>query len=261
MSPPSLRNLKRGQISVSDINPPSKRTRSSTGANNFRQVRETSPNKNVHFPRDLILGPAQPDPRRRSTSPARSALRRSDNEVDSPSLQLLGEQAVASVSPTTRRRENTGKRQSAPKRKTTSRSVSQPSPDESLDVGEDVEYSVVLAGSQASVCDSLHELKSRITEFATSFPKQDKSDVLSPLLRIENQQLIRYIGLLAIGGKSGKEGWQALLSDSVCRHGLISGIIGRALKEKVFEELWFGAEAGLNERLKEQERDLFQQDG
>ena len=112
-----------------------------------------------------------------------------------------------------------------------------------------------------AICSSMNEVRDSVHSFAISFPKPRGPDVVSALLRPENQQLIRYIGCLAIGGKEGKEGWRKLLSDTTCMHGLVSGIVGRALKEEIFSALCFGADRKLKDVLSKQETELVQQDG
>lgn len=264
MSPPSLRVLKRDQNHVADIGPPSKRTRSSTGTTDLRRVREVSPSKNVHFPSNLILGPHEPDPRRRSLSPSRSALRRQDSGVagiDSPSMQLLGEQAATPAVSNSRKKQTSPKRKQVTKQKSSLENAGENASDTGIEREADARNYVAPSGSHEDICNLVNKLKDRVEIFSTSFPKAGKSDVLSPLLKAENRQLVRYIGLLALGGKGGRDGWRTLLSDEVCRRGLVCGIVGRALKETVFDELYFGAAAELSEKLKEQEQDLYQLDG
>ena len=107
-------------------------------------------------------------------------------------------------------------------------------------------------------------LKDLVQTFAQSFKavtKSRKEDVLLVLFRAENRQLIRYIGCLSMGGKSGVEGWRTLLSDTTCCQALVSGIVGRALKENVFSELCFGSDPKLAEILAEEEQHMAQTDG
>ncbi|KAK5111599.1 hypothetical protein LTR85_011828 [Meristemomyces frigidus] len=94
-----------------------------------------------------------------------------------------------------------------------------------------------------SVCTNLHKLRDAVKAFADSFPAPETSnaDVFSQLLKPGNEQTVRYIGFLALGGKDGEDSWKQLLSDHECQKALVFGIIGRALKESVFGELWFGA--------------------
>jgi hypothetical protein len=92
-------------------------------------------------------------------------------------------------------------------------------------------------------------------------PVKHKHDLLDKFLVPENEHLIRYIGCVAMGGPTGEDGWATLLCDTTCRQALVLGIIGRALKENVFSELYFGCGERLNDTLKEQERKLTDQDG
>ena len=71
----------------------------------------------------------------------------------------------------------------------------------------------------------------------------------------------RYIGCLAQGGKENVAGWRKLLADTTCRRALVIGILGRALKEHVFDELYFGATAELREKLELLEQKQIHHDG
>lgn len=112
------------------------------------------------------------------------------------------------------------------------------------------------------ICRELNELKTEIKKFSESFRRPiDKGSVLSSLLDARNEQLLRYIGCLALGGTNSARDWEALLNDEACRHALVFGIIGRALKEHVFAELYFGAGKALRQKLDELQVESFQQDG
>lgn len=261
MSPPSLKVLKRGQIASIHDGPPAKRTRSSVRAIDPCRIREVSPSKNVHFPGNLILGPTIIDPRRRSVSPSRSALRRNDNDIDSPSLQLLSEQSAAPAASGSKKKQPKKKQSRIAKPKQPSATITEETSDSEIDLSLNDETPTAVIGAHSDVCNSINELKLQVENFANGFPKNKKADALSSLLKSDNQQLIRYIGLLALGGKAGGEGWKDLLSDPECRRALIAGIIGRALKEKVFDELCFGCDTELNEMLRKQEEDLVEKDG
>lgn len=113
-------------------------------------------------------------------------------------------------------------------------------------------------------CQRMDELRSMVRTFAQSFPPvpdHHKHNVVGQLMKPENDQLIRYIGCLAMGGTNGIEGWRAVLSSTTCRHALVFGIIGRALKEAVFSELYFGAQPELAQKLSKMEREQAIQDG
>lgn len=114
------------------------------------------------------------------------------------------------------------------------------------------------------ICRKMNELRSAATEFAKTcplVPSKHKPYMLDHLLVRENEQLIRYIGCLAMGGPTGEQGWVTLLADTTCRQALVLGIIGRALKENVFNELYFGGSQRLVENLSKMEQEQTHQDG
>jgi len=112
------------------------------------------------------------------------------------------------------------------------------------------------------VCQRLNDLKAKVFAFADSFPPaREDIDPLDALLVPGNQHLVRYIGYLALGGNSGEQSWRETLSNLTCRHALVSGVIGRALKEHVFDELCYGAAPEFVESLSKQEEEFVQQDG
>lgn len=130
-----------------------------------------------------------------------------------------------------------------------------------MDLDFDVDLATVVNGGHNDICNLLNKLKDQIKEFAADFSKITQPDALSSLFKLDNSQLVRYIGLLALGRKGGENGWKELLSDPECRSALVVGIISRALKEKVFDELYFGCDDKLHEELKKQQEDLVQKDG
>src|ERR1700753_3976921 len=69
-----------------------KRTRRQSRQLPGSSVRNVSPSKNVHFPRDLIMGPYASDPTRRSSSPVRPALLKREAARGTPDAQLQAEQ-------------------------------------------------------------------------------------------------------------------------------------------------------------------------
>ncbi|KAK3683168.1 hypothetical protein LTR37_020481 [Vermiconidia calcicola] len=115
-----------------------------------------------------------------------------------------------------------------------------------------------------NICLTMEGLKERITAFAKSFPAvptNHKHEVVKQLLLQENAHLVRYIGCLAQGGNNGPNSWRTLLGDTTCRHAIVVGIVGRALKEHVFGKLYFGARAEFLEELHELESQRIHQDG
>lgn len=258
MSPPKGRKRSREGGSPGK---PSKRARETSSEVYRPFTREGSPSKNVHFPRQLVIGPSESDPNRRSQSPVRSALHTREDAVDSPGAQLQVEQDAAH--PDAARNKKRKTRAGTKAQKGSQNTILSPTAllDGALNVRTGSGRWIEIAGSHDYVCDQMNALRSKVQDFADSFPPNRKPDALFSLLKPENNQLVRYIGCLAMGGKSGAKGWQALLSDATCRRALVFGVVGRALKEKVFDELCFGADAQLNEILSKKERNHVQQDG
>lgn len=108
------------------------------------------------------------------------------------------------------------------------------------------------------LCQGIFSLIEDIQVFAKMFVRENiimaPAEFMDGLLKKENEQLIRYIGCLAIGGKEGKKAWEELLTSPDKREALLFGIIGRALKEHVFSDLWFGGSPEEWRDLSEKER-------
>jgi hypothetical protein len=109
----------------------------------------------------------------------------------------------------------------------------------------------------------VHELRACIVDFARSLVYHNSSTFrkercLEDLCGdVRNAQLVRYIGCLAQAGPKREESWRELLALPECRVALIVGVIGTALKEHVFSELWFGGtdeEIGALEELQEKQK-------
>jgi hypothetical protein len=101
------------------------------------------------------------------------------------------------------------------------------------------------------VCRGIQDIVASIRQFAAGV-----SEVESPvefyhglLDDPRNAHLIRYIGRLAMGGPAGEQGWIELLADRQCREALVMAVVGRALKEHVFDDLLFGASEEVKEAL------------
>lgn len=78
---------------------------------------------------------------------------------------------------------------------------------------------------------------------------------------VSNQQLIRFIGCLALAGPNGVDSWKDLLADKQSLQAVTIGIIGAVLKEYVFSALWFGGTpANINE-LQELQKEQKDRDG
>lgn len=109
------------------------------------------------------------------------------------------------------------------------------------------------------VCEAVSNLVEHIKIFAEwtwatgpKFKRRDE-EFLDLLLRPENEKLVRYITCLSMAGKGGRDAWMDLFYDVSCRQALVVGIIGRALKEHVFADLWFGATPDQRTKLEETE--------
>jgi hypothetical protein len=118
------------------------------------------------------------------------------------------------------------------------------------------------------VCKWFYDLRDRVDDYASKIygPPWNvdlrKVDCVRQLLDDEDSaQTVRYIGCLAIGGPKGRQSWNEMLKDQQCRHALIVGMIGRALKEHVFSSLWFGGTEHQLEELSQIEQDSLNTDG
>jgi hypothetical protein len=106
------------------------------------------------------------------------------------------------------------------------------------------------------VCRRVHELRADVVDFARGFVHDNSGKVrtehcLKDLCSdFRHAQLIRYVGCLAQGGPDREASWRELLTNPECRVALVVGIIGTALKEHVFSELWF---SGTDEQIEELE--------
>ena len=194
--------------------------------------RESSPDKRVCFGRRLVRGPSPAYSRNKTSS--RPALARHDTsttDIDAygPSDQLRAEETRATV-------------------------TLNPSTDES-----DTDLKDILDETRRDneVCRRVHELRAIVVDTAQSLVYANNGTVrkercLEDLCGdVRNAQLVRYIGCLAQGGPKREESWRELLIDPECRVALVVGIIGTALKEHVFSELWFG---GTDEQIEELEK-------
>lgn len=115
------------------------------------------------------------------------------------------------------------------------------------------------------LCEMMNELTTKIVRFGKMFNKKHfratPAEFLDGLLRKENEQLIRYIGCLAMGGKNGRAGWEELVNMPATREALVCGIMGRALKEHIFSDLYFGASEQLKLDLIDKEKTMRDDDG
>ncbi|KAF2170184.1 hypothetical protein M409DRAFT_19787 [Zasmidium cellare ATCC 36951] len=150
----------------------------------------------------------------------------------------------------------------APARKIASKIASKAKDDEKLFSKEDVNDN----GKDKAVCGRLYELIADIRTFANKFTTSKEvttppAGFLDSLLKKENEQLIRYIGCLSQGGKNGRKDWEDLVTAQPTREALVVGILGRALKEHVFSDLWFGSDPDQKEDLSLREKKTAGDDG
>jgi len=107
------------------------------------------------------------------------------------------------------------------------------------------------------VCREMHELKDKAMVLANLLPNVPLRRGFLLWRFIEsNEQAVRYIGSIAIGGKKGERSWEDLIRDRACRRALVLGLVGRALKEWVFDELWFGCLGEESQALEEADMDF-----
>lgn len=97
----------------------------------------------------------------------------------------------------------------------------------------------------------IEELKGKLVDFASRVPLVSKTETgyTHKLLKSSKEQLVRYIGSIAMGGRKGEEGWKELLTDAEARKAIVMGVVARALKEHVFGDYLFGADDELREKL------------
>ncbi|CAK1357364.1 hypothetical protein CB0940_07891 [Cercospora beticola] len=97
----------------------------------------------------------------------------------------------------------------------------------------------------------IEELKGKLVDFASRVPLVSKTETgyTDKLLKSSKEQLVRYIGSIAMGGRKGEEGWKELLTDAEARKAIVMGVVARALKEHVFGDYLFGADDELREKL------------
>jgi hypothetical protein len=240
--------------------------------------REASPDKRVSFGRRLVRGPTPAYSRNRT--PSRSALAQHDirtaedidrsehvatldhNDAYGPSDQLRAEELQA----TSRRSSSSESYGGSTESEEWPLTVARRNADHNgLSKHFDTELKDILDETQrdSEVCRRLHELRAIIIDTAQHLVYSNngtfrKEYCLEDLCGdVRHAQLVRYIGCLAQGGSKREESWRELLTQPECRVALMVGIIGTALKEHVFSELWFGGtdeEIGALEALQEKQK-------
>jgi hypothetical protein len=81
-----------------------------------------------------------------------------------------------------------------------------------------------------------------------------KTRYLMTLSKELTNELVRYAGLIATGGPAAAAGWEEIFLTAELRTALAAGVIWQALKQHIFESLWFGAS---EEQLKIMEQGEF----
>jgi len=241
--------------------------------------REASPDKRVSFGRRLVRGPTPAYSRNRT--PFRSALAQHDirtaedidrseyvaiqldqNDAYGPSDQLRAEELQA----TSRRSSLSDSYGGSTESEEWPLPVARGNVDlNGLSKHFGTELKDILDETQRDfeVCRRVHELRAIIIDTAQNLVYHNnrtfrKEYCLEDLCGdVRHAQLVRYIGCLAQGGPKREESWRELLTQPECRVALMVGIIGTALKEHVFSELWFGGtdeEIGALEALQEKQK-------
>ena len=233
--------------------------------------RETSPDKRVSFGRRLVRGPTPAYSRNKT--PSRSSLARHDtgttddidrsehvatldqNDAYGPSEQLLAEEQQATSRRSSSSESYGGSSDGEAWPLPVARNFSNLN---RLSEDEFTELKDILDETRRDneVCRRAHLIRAIAIDTAQSLV-YDNNDTFRKEICLEdlcgdarNAQLVRYIGCLAQGGPKREESWRELLVQPECRVALIVGIIGTALKEHVFSELWFG---GTDEQIEELE--------
>lgn len=244
--------------------------------------RESSPDKRVSFGRRLVRGPTPAYSRNRT--PSRSALAHPHDEMnttyhvhgseqaatqdqnvaDGPSEQLRGEELQAisrrSISPESDGGSTESDEFPFPMRIAKAFTELNDDPKEWQSELKDIRDE---ATRDYEVCRRVHVLRACVLDAAQSLVYHNngtfrKEHCLEDLCGdVRHAQLVRYIACLAQGGPKREESWRELLANPERRVALVVGIIGTALKEHVFNELWFGGtdeEIGALEALQEKQK-------
>lgn len=105
-------------------------------------------------------------------------------------------------------------------------------------------------GKDEALLHGIEKLKRELVEFAkgvSPIPANRQEQFVKGLLVPENEELIRYVGCLVMGGTATK--WYDLLTTDESREAIVVGITARALKEHVFGDYLFGGDKSILDRL------------
>ena len=105
-------------------------------------------------------------------------------------------------------------------------------------------------GKDEALFREIEKLKVALDKLAKGVPEipvSRRESFVKDLLIDDNQELIRYIGCLVLGGSRGT--WCKLLGQKDSRRAIVIGVIARALKEHVFGEYLFGGDESTQAKL------------
>ncbi|KAF2215584.1 hypothetical protein CERZMDRAFT_93988 [Cercospora zeae-maydis SCOH1-5] len=106
-------------------------------------------------------------------------------------------------------------------------------------------------GKDELLVRGIEQLKQKLQAFASNVPwiPETETRYTEELLKSADQELVRYIGSIAMGGRNGEDGWEELLTNAEGREAIVMGVVARALKEHVFGDHLFGADDELRKKL------------
>jgi hypothetical protein len=131
--------------------------------------------------------------------------------------------------------------------------------------GEEVVFdereSLCYLNHYTDVFDAVNDVQSTILSvakvyFGYSLDDDEKRQWLQRLDKKMTEELRRYAGFVAVGGPCAAAGWEEIFLEPDLRSALAAGLIWKALKQHVFDELWFGATESQLKQLKKREEEL-----
>ena len=128
----------------------------------------------------------------------------------------------------------------------------------------DLRHIVDAKDQDLEVCKRMDQLRQAVAHYSEAFPTTSKMrNYYNALINSKpgQDQIVRYIGCLSLGGRGGDKPWKELLDDEGCRRALVFGILGRVLKEHVFDDLWFGGTDAQRQALHQSQVDMAESDG
>jgi len=120
----------------------------------------------------------------------------------------------------------------------------------------------VLEDSQdREIITSLADLRAAIEHFSESYFNFKVKGPVDATLHDAPEELLSYVGCVAMGGPNGRAGWRQLIEDPMLRKALVCGIVNRVLHEHVVSSLCFGADEALIGELEAMEQRQVDKDG